>query len=214
MREHDRTRTVKWIERGLIALGVVCLAWAGLAVLDARMYQELEQTALEQTLWTPPPNGTAMPPDRLAPAGLVGQISIPRLHLSAIAVNGDDDATLGVAVGHLPDTPFPWQPGNSAFAAHRDTFFRPLEHVAAGDVIRLTTPYGTFTYRVRDTLIVKPTDVWVLDKTPKPTLTLVTCYPFSYIGHAPKRFIVRADRVSRAPARPGSATPPAGDRAA
>jgi sortase A len=198
MTRHDRTRMLKWVERGLIALGVGCLAWAGVALLEARVYQELEKSALEQTLWTPPPDGTAVPPARLAPAGLVGQISIPRLHLTAIAVNGDDDATLGVAVGHLPDTPFPWQPGNSAFAAHRDTFFRPLKGVAPGDLIRLTTPYGSFTYRVRDTLIVKPTDVWVLDKTAHPTLTLVTCYPFSYIGHAPKRFIVRADRVTGA----------------
>jgi len=84
--------------------------------------------------------------------------------------------------------------GNVALAAHRDTFFRPLKNVRQGDRIRMTTPDGIFTYVVRDTRIVAPTDVSVLEPTPEDTLTLITCYPFTYIGTAPKRFVVRAIR--------------------
>jgi sortase A len=131
----------------------------------------------------------------MTPGGLVGAIDIPRLRLSATIVEGDDEAALQRAVGHLPDTPLPWQGGNSAFAAHRDTFFRPLKEVAVGDVIRVTTPHGAWTYRVGETLIVKPEDVWVLASSDRPMLTLITCYPFSYVGRAPQRFVVRAERI-------------------
>jgi sortase A len=110
-------------------------------------------------------------------------------------VEGDSDAVLDRAIGHLPDTPLPWKPGNSALAAHRDTIFRPLRSVRLGDVLRLKTPHGDFDYRVRETLIVKPEDVWVLDPTPVTTLTLISCWPFDYIGHAPERFIVRAEQI-------------------
>jgi sortase A len=80
-------------------------------------------------------------------------------------------------------------------AAHRDTIFRPLKGIRLGDVLRLKTPHGDFDYRVNETLIVKPEDVWVLDPTPRSTLTLISCWPFNYIGHAPERFIVRAERI-------------------
>ena len=77
-------------------------------------------------------------------------------------------------------------------AGHRDTFFRRLRDIRADDLIRVVTPEGTFTYRVEGTQIVDPEDVWVLNQTAAPALTLVTCYPFTYIGSAPQRFIVRA----------------------
>lgn len=125
----------------------------------------------------------------------VGQIVIPRVGLDAVVVEGDDESVLRVAVGHLPDTPLPWEDGNTALAGHRDTFFRPLRKIAEGDEIRLVTRHGTFEYRVRETLVVQPEDVWVLNVTDQPTLTLITCYPFGYVGPASQRFIVRADRV-------------------
>jgi sortase A len=124
----------------------------------------------------------------------IGRIEVPRLHLSAAVANGDDDGTLRVAIGHLPDTPFPWEDGNSALAGHRDTFFRELRHIRVNDDMLVATPYGEFTYHVTKTLIVMPDDLSVLAPTSEPTLTLVTCYPFSYVGHAPKRFIVEAVR--------------------
>jgi sortase A len=93
----------------------------------------------------------------------------------------------------------PWEQGNSALAGHRDTFFRGLRGIRVGDDMRVLTAYGDFTYQVKRTVIVMPDDLSVLAPTSQPTLTLVTCYPFSFIGHAPKRFIVQAERVDRRP---------------
>ena len=125
-------------------------------------------------------------------SGLVGRIEVPRIKMSAVAREGVDVGTLRVAVGHIPGTALPGQPGNAGFAAHRDTFFRPLKSVREGDDILVTTPGGVYRYAVTSTQIVAPWDVSVLDSTTDAILTLVTCYPFEYIGNAPQRFIVRA----------------------
>jgi sortase A len=109
-----------------------------------------------------------------------------------IVMDGDDDATLARAVGHVRGTPLPWESGNVVLAGHRDTFFRPLRNIRDGDEIRMTTARGTFDYRVTRTEIVEPDNVSVLAPTPTRSLTLVTCYPFVYVGHAPQRFIIHA----------------------
>jgi len=131
------------------------------------------------------------------PHSTIGRVEIPRLHLSSVIVEGDDDETLAHAVGHLPDTPMPWEPGNSGLAGHRDTFFFPLRDLQLGDDIHLTTLAGKMLYKVDGIRITSPDDVGVLVQTqPGASLTLVTCYPFYYVGAAPKRFIVHARRVS------------------
>ena len=127
--------------------------------------------------------------------GVVGLLEIPRLGVSTAVVEGDDSKALRGAAGHLADTPHPWESGNSAIAAHRDGLFRPLRHIRVGDQVRVQTPHGEMVYRVRDTHIVRPTDLSVLEPTAKPTLTLITCYPFYYLGAAPKRFVVHAERI-------------------
>jgi sortase A len=109
-----------------------------------------------------------------------------------MAREGADTRTLRGAVGHVPSTALPGEQGNTAFAGHRDTFFRKLKDVRTGDAVIVTTGTGRHRYVVRDTRVVAPTDVWVLDPTAEATLTLVTCYPFNYFGSAPQRFIVRA----------------------
>jgi sortase A len=102
--------------------------------------------------------------------------------------------TLGTAIGHLPDTPLPWdRRGNVALAAHRDGLFRPLEKIRLGDDVRVRTPRGEYHYKVTKTHIVDPDDVWVIAPTHTPTITLITCYPFSFVGNAPRRFIVHAE---------------------
>jgi sortase A len=190
-------RTLQWL---LIIGGVACLGWCALVVIGAWRYQSR----------VVPVAGPAAPPTEVAPdvpasptalpvGEPIGRIEVPRLHLSAAVANGDDDGTLRVAVGHLPDTPFPWENGNSALAGHRDTFFRELRHIRVNDDLRVATPHGDFTYHVTKTLIVTPDDLSVLAPTSEPTLTLVTCYPFTYVGHAPRRFIVEAVRA-RTPA--------------
>ena len=129
----------------------------------------------------------------------IGRLEIPRLRLASLVVQGDDAKSLLVGVGHLPDTVLPWQDGNSVLAGHRDTDFRPLKDIRAGDVIRFETATVTYDYVVRATSIVEPTDLTPLRATPGPTLTLITCYPFSFVGSAPSRFIVYAERTNVSP---------------
>jgi sortase A len=106
------------------------------------------------------------------------------------------------AVGHLSDTPMPWDAGNSAFAGHRDGLFRPLKDVKVGDEIRFRTTRDEFRYRVTKTSIVMPDDLSVLAPQSDPaTLTLITCYPFYYVGSAPKRFVVHAAREQASSSR-------------
>ena len=132
----------------------------------------------------------------------IGLIEIPRLGLSSVVLEGDDTAALLLGVGHLSDTPLPWHGGNTVFAAHRDTFFRPLAHIRKNDVIRFSTADAGFEYVVTELKVVEPTDVAVLEPTTAATLTLITCFPFDYIGPAPQRFIVRAERRSSSPLDP------------
>jgi sortase A len=208
----ERRRLVlRWIERALLGVGAACLAWYTAAAWRAHTYQAHQQAIAERsTLPGDPasqPRGTSgitpgrparavpAPASGVAPGSPIGSLEIARVHLLASIVEGDDDASLEIAVGHLPDTPMPWEEGNSAFAAHRDTFFRPLRNVRPADEVRLATSHGDFRYRVVKTMIVNPEDLWVLDPTARPTVTLITCYPFNYVGHAPQRYVVRAERI-------------------
>jgi sortase A len=109
---------------------------------------------------------------------------------------GVDRKTLRLAAGHIPSTALPGQSGNVCVAGHRDTFFRGLKDLRVKDEVRFATPGGEFTYVVESLTIVGPAEVSVLAPSLENVLTLVTCYPFSYIGPAPKRFIVRAAQAS------------------
>jgi sortase A len=110
-------------------------------------------------------------------------------------MEGIDGRTLRRAVGHIPGTPLPGQQGNVAIAGHRDTFFRPLRNIKHDDEITLTTLAGSYRYVVDSTQVVEPEDTQVLDDSGGTILTLVTCYPFYFVGPAPKRFIVRAHKI-------------------
>jgi sortase A len=127
---------------------------------------------------------------------IIGRLSVPRLHLSAMVREGVDAKTLRLSVGHIPATALPGQAGNVGIAGHRDTFFRKLKDLRAKDEIVLSTLNGNFKYEVESLLVVEPDNVAVLAPSSENMLTMVTCYPFSYIGSAPKRFIVRARQVS------------------
>jgi sortase A len=124
---------------------------------------------------------------------VLGELEIPRLGIDAIVLEGDTSGILRRAAGHIPGTAFPDNfGGNVGVAAHRDTYFRPLRFIHAGDLIILKTPAGSYHYYVQSTHIVEPDDVAVLGNTKQSTLTLVTCYPFYFVGPAPHRFVVRA----------------------
>lgn len=126
---------------------------------------------------------------------LIGRLSIPRLHLRAIVREGVGRGTLGVALGHIPGTALPGQDGNMAVAGHRDTLFRCLHAIKPHDLIRFETLHNRYDYEVVSTEIVPPQNVGVLKANSYSELTLVTCYPFDYIGPAPDRFIVKAREV-------------------
>jgi len=127
---------------------------------------------------------------------VVGQLEIPRLGVFVIVVEGADPGDLKHAVGHITGTSLPGESGNVGIAGNRDTFFRPLRFTQRGDKIALRTLRGTYRYRVISRTLVRPADVQVLNSIGRDTLTLVTCYPFYYVGPAPERFIVRAERLT------------------
>jgi sortase A len=159
---------------------------------------------------TPPPSPSMNQPRPITGA-VLGRVEIARLNLSAMVREGVDANVLSVAVGHVPSTALPGQPGNFAIAAHRDTLFRVLKDIQSGDLVTFKSPSGTYTYKVAATKIVRPTDVSVLrpdggglipsselvssDVQRNKLLTMITCYPFYYVGSAPKRFIVEAELV-------------------
>jgi sortase A len=189
----------------LIVFGMACILFYATVTIQAALYQRKAKADLDRMISahatgvaSPAIGTTPIIARPLIPGELIGRVDVPRLKLSAAVAEGDDDTTLGKAVGHLPDTPLPWQRrGNVALAAHRDGLFRALKDIRMDDEIRLVTPRGDYSYRVRRTHIVDPKDVWVVAPTVRPTVTLITCYPFSFVGHAPKRFIVQAELVGR-----------------
>jgi sortase A len=168
-----------------LAVGLLALGYAAYVVVDAHAYQAYEQSKFENV-------SRNEPPVPLVEGGVLGEIQVPRLHLKAIVVQGDSHTILRRAVGHIPETALPGEPGNVALAGHRDTFFRPLRNIRLGDSITLQTPTGAFQYLVESTQVVPATAVEILNATPGRTLTLITCFPFDYVGPAPKRYVVRA----------------------
>lgn len=144
-------------------------------------------------------SNTPVVPRHPEPGSLIATLDIPRIGLSVAVVEGVDEEQLRVAAGHVPGTAFPGENSNVAFAAHRDTHFRPLRSVRLDDKVEMTAGNRLYQYRVVSTKIVKPKDIQVLYPTNRETLTLVTCYPFNYIGAAPSRFIVRAECTNCAP---------------
>ena len=183
-------RSLRVMEVVLLIVGVVFISW----YVGAGVAASHEQASLSRELDLIAGTATATPRHRpaLPLRGLVGRIEVPRLKLSAIAREGADVQTLRRAIGHIPGTAFPGDAGNAAFAAHRDTFFRPLQSIRKGDEVVVTTTSGVYRYSVTGTQVVEPDNVSVLDPTPGETLTLVTCYPFDFVGSAPQRFIVSA----------------------
>ena len=127
----------------------------------------------------------------------VARLEIPRLGLAVAVLHGVEEENLRVGAGHVPGTPLPGAEGNSAVAAHRDTHFRKLEQIQVGDRIQVSRPTGTFEFVVESIQIVEPANTSVLETHRAGSdLTLITCYPFRFIGSAPERFIVQARRVS------------------
>lgn len=173
-----------------LAFGVLALGYAGFVFADSHAYQTLEMKKFKQA-------GLLLEPHILVEGDVIGEIQVPRLGLNAIVVQGDSPANLRRAVGHISNSALPGEWGNVALAGHRDTFFRPLHDIRLGDEIRFNTPERSFEYLVESIEVVAPNDIQVLEPSTGHDLTFITCFPFHFVGAAPKRFIVRAREVDR-----------------
>jgi sortase A len=209
------------LEQALGLIAVAAITYCTWGFVDARLYQALEERRFEElfeqhlaALSAPhpaPPSSAAGRRQGIAPQApqpsprpqvilrnseIIGRIEIPRLGLAAMVAEGTDSRTLRRAVGHVPGTALPGQRGNVALAGHRDAFFRGLGQVRPGDQVRLRTESGVYVYEVGYSRIVGPEQTDVLDSSNSPMLTLITCYPFGWVGPAPQRFIVSARQVA------------------
>ncbi len=194
----EEHRTLRWASRLFLLVGCLALGFCIFAYLDAAFYQVYSSWRFDH----PPslnPIMRSTPPPALRILAREGspliRMTVPRLALSVMISEGVQPQTLARAAGHIPGTAFPDEPGNVGIAGHRDTFFRKLSEIHKDDVISLATPSGSYQYSVEWTRVVMPSQVDVLESSNWPALTLVTCYPFTYVGSAPQRFIVRARRL-------------------
>ena len=194
---------MRGLESLLGAAGLLCIAWWVVSLASAAIYQGEAAHLLES--WrpearpvptrAPPPRGTGGAAALTHASGIVGRIVIPSARISAIIGEGADARTLGRAVGHLPGTALPGETGRVVLAGHRDTFFRGLGRLRPGDAIRLSTPDGRFDYAVETMQILSPRAMDEVLAERSPGLTLITCYPFHFLGPAPMRFVVRASAL-------------------
>jgi len=193
---------LRWSRNVFLIVGVLILGYCGFVLLDARVYQADEARQFQQQIKDFKPaiasegsfHEVSFRPLTGKP---LGEIELTRIGVTAMILEGTDDRTLRRAVGHIPGTSLPGEPGNVAIAGHRDTFFRALRNVRQDDQITLMTLEGSYRYRVDSIKVVGPEDTQVLDNSGGDILTLVTCFPFYFVGPAPRRFIVRAQRISQ-----------------
>ena len=170
---------MKWLQRLLFAVAGVLLGFWGFVWAESRVFQHREQARFERLV-----HAGASPAEapQVGRDGLIGRIEVPRLEVSVVVIEGTGAAVLRHAAGHIPGTALPGETGNVGISAHRDTFFRPLRNIRANDEVTVTTLRGEYRYRVVLTKIVDPDDVGVLKPGTGETLTLVTCYPFYFVG--------------------------------
>ena len=182
----------------LLLAGSAILVWCATVWMSTTLFEKYQ--SWQWNTRYPEASVNAMKPVVVAkakpkPHDVIAWLEIPRLRISTAVLEGDDDFALRLGAGHIPGTPIPGATGNVGIAAHRDSFFRPLAGIEPRDRIRLRTPDGDWEYTVESTRIVRPSNVSVLANTGESELTLVTCYPFRYVGPAPLRFIVHARRI-------------------
>jgi len=194
-------RLLRCMEYLLLGLGVLALGVCAAVYFQARFYQAREgrQFGGGKPPIAIPSLRPGVIPLRLSvrEGSPLSRLDIPRLGISVVVVEGVTTRDLRLGLGHVPGTAFPDEFGNVGIAGHRDTFLRQLRKIHPHDLITLTTLAGSYQYSVDWTRVVRPRDVAVLDPVEEPILTIVTCYPFYWVGSAPERFIVRAKQVGR-----------------
>ncbi len=177
-------KLLRWSANLLALAGCGALAWCGAVLVQAHFYQEWASHYLTATAGGSESlhSNSVLPP---VPGTLIGWVDIPRIDVTSAVLEGTDGPTLRLGVGHIEETALPGALGNIVLAGHRDTFFRKLREIHRSDQIVLTTAKGTYKYSVESTSVVEPDGIEVLSFLGRPTLTLVTCYPFDFLGPAP-----------------------------
>jgi len=198
---------LRWAQGLFLVGGLLAAGYCGLALLDSSLFEyyharSFEMALSQRTPQTPSPRSADSAASRSVGEGMtpiaardkfpLGKIEIGRLGIEALILEGTNERSLRRAIGHLSGTSLPGEKGNVVLAGHRDTFLRSLRKIQKGDEIGITTLAGLYQYRVDDIKIVGPNDTYVIAPSDDSILTIVTCYPFYFVGPAPKRFIVRA----------------------
>ena len=183
---------LRWTQRALFIVGGLAVSYVALTLLYARFYQEEAGNSLEEQIYAEAQRGLSQTRNVAKEGDVLGRIEIPRLGLAVEVLEGTTSGTLRVGVGHIEGTALPGGPGNSGIAGHRDTFFRGLKDIRTGDEIQLQTATSLSRYKVDWVQIVNPRDTAILSPSIDSAITLVTCYPFRFIGAAPERFAVHA----------------------
>ncbi len=188
------SRLLRWSRRLFFIVGILALGYVGFTLLDASLHQVSAKRSLEnQIQLEKKPHEIQLKP-AIKPGDVLGRLDIPRLGLSVAVLQGTASRMLRLGTGHIEGTPLPGEAGNSAIAGHRDTFFRGLKDIRRNDEIQFQTATGLFRYEVDWVKVVAPDDLSVLAPSTESALTLVTCYPFYFVGPAPNRFVVRAHK--------------------
>jgi sortase A len=189
-------RWVVWSRCLLLVIGTVAFGYVGFTLLESRLYQTSAKQSLETQIQTIKKSDSLRTKVPVKPGDVLGRLDIPRLGISVAILQGTSLRTLRLGAGHIEATPLPGESGNSGIAGHRDTFFRELRNVRKTDDIQLQTATGVLHYEVDWVKVVRPDDMSVLAAASDSALTLVTCYPFYFVGPASDRFVVHA-RLSR-----------------
>ena len=187
-------RFMRWTRNILLVSGILALSYVVFTLVSARIYQKNAVLALDKQIQAEEQHKIVQPVLAIKEGDVLGRIEIPRIGVSVAVLQGTTWRTLRLGVGHIKGTALPGEPGNIGIAGHRDTYFRALKDIHKDDEIQLETATGITRYVVDWIRITSPSDNGVLAPTTESSLTLVTCYPFYYIGAAPERFIVHAHR--------------------
>jgi sortase A len=188
-------RFMRWMQRILLLSGVLALSYVALILIGAKLYQKYALLSLDKQILAGEQHQAGDPRPAIKEGDVLGRIEIPRIGVSVAVLQGTTSQTLRLGVGHIQGTALPGEPGNIGIAGHRDTYFRGLKDIRRDDEIQIQTAIGLDKYKVDWVQITVPSDGSVLAPTTESALTLVTCYPFYYIGAAPKRFVVHAHRL-------------------
>lgn len=196
LNSHFIRKTLRWLEFGLFLIGSLLILYCAFVLFESYRFQHAQSLGLDRrrSVGSSPAQATLLV--QLENKDSNGwRLEIERLGLSVMVGEGTNEHQLGLGAGHVSGTSMPGKAGNTAVSAHRDTYFRPLRNIKTDDMIVVTTNEAKFRYKVSSIRLVPPTDLSVLMPHQGETLTLITCYPFYFIGAAPKRFIVLAERI-------------------